>query len=66
MGDDLPDLPLMKLVGLSLSVSDAHEMVRSAADWVASAAGGHGAVREVCEIILKTQGLWTETLYSSL
>lgn len=58
IGDDLPDLALMRLVGLSIAVADAHELVRRKADWTTSAAGGGGAVREVCETILKARGLW--------
>lgn len=58
IGDDLPDLPLMKKVGLSIAVGDAHEMVIKHADMVTSATGGKGAVREVCEAILKAQGTW--------
>jgi 3-deoxy-D-manno-octulosonate 8-phosphate phosphatase (KDO 8-P phosphatase) len=61
IGDDLPDLPLMKKVGLSIAVGDAHEMVLKHADMVTSATGGNGAVREVCEAVLKAQGTW-ETL----
>ena len=62
MGDDLPDLPLMKLTGLSIAVADAHEIVRQSADWTTRAPGGHGAVREVCELILKSKGLWEDIL----
>ena len=58
MGDDLPDLALMKRVGLSIAVADAHEAVRKHADLVTIATGGNGAVREICEAILKAQGLW--------
>jgi 3-deoxy-D-manno-octulosonate 8-phosphate phosphatase (KDO 8-P phosphatase) len=58
MGDDLPDLPLMKIIGLSVSVADARPEVTEAADWVTSAKGGTGAVREICEMILKAKGLW--------
>lgn len=58
IGDDLPDLPLMKKVGLSIAVGDAHEMVLKHADMVTSATGGNGAVREVCEAVLKAQGTW--------
>ena len=66
MGDDLPDLPLMKKVGLSIAVADAHEAVCMHADMVTSAGGGKGAVREVCEAILKAKGLWEEILTSYL
>lgn len=58
MGDDLPDLGIMKKVGLPIAVADAHEMVRDAARMVTSAEGGRGAVREICEAILKAQGKW--------
>ena len=45
IGDDLPDLPLMKKVGLSIAVGDAHEMVIQRADMVTSAAGGNGKLK---------------------
>ena len=60
MGDDLPDLPLMKHTGLSIAVADAHEMVRQKADWTTQAPGGRGAVREVCEALLTAKGIWDE------
>lgn len=62
MGDDLPDLPLMKKIGVSIAVADAHEVVREEADMVTAATGGHGAVREAGEAILKAQGLWERIL----
>jgi 3-deoxy-D-manno-octulosonate 8-phosphate phosphatase KdsC-like HAD superfamily phosphatase len=62
MGDDLPDLPLMKLTGLSIAVADAHEIVRQSADWTTRAPGGHGAVREVCEELLTAKGVWEQVL----
>ena len=52
MGDDLPDLAAITSAGLGLTVSDATEVVRQAADWVSSAPGGRGAVRQACEAIL--------------
>jgi 3-deoxy-D-manno-octulosonate 8-phosphate phosphatase (KDO 8-P phosphatase) len=58
VGDDLPDLSLMNRVGVSIAVADAHRIVIAHADRVTRAHGGHGAVREVCEDILKSQGLW--------
>ncbi len=58
IGDDLPDISLMKNVGLSIAVADAHKVVLDAADVVTSAKGGDGAVREVCELLLKAQGFW--------
>ena len=62
VGDDIPDLALMRRIGVSIAVADAHEKVREYADWVTSAPGGAGAVREVCEAILKSQGAWDNIL----
>jgi 3-deoxy-D-manno-octulosonate 8-phosphate phosphatase (KDO 8-P phosphatase) len=61
-GDDLVDLPLMRKVGLSVAVADAHEVVRAQADLVTTAPGGAGAVREICEALLKSQGCWESIL----
>ncbi len=58
MGDDLPDLSIMKRVGLAIAVADAHKIVRRAAHLITRKPGGRGAVREACELILKTQGRW--------
>jgi 3-deoxy-D-manno-octulosonate 8-phosphate phosphatase (KDO 8-P phosphatase) len=60
VGDDLVDLPLMARVGLSVAVADAVPEVVAAAHWVTSLPGGRGAVREVCDLLLKAQGKWTE------
>jgi len=60
VGDDLPDLPIMKTAGLSIAVADAHEIVRQKADWTTLAQGGQGAVREVCEALLTARGVWEE------
>ncbi len=62
IGDDLPDLALMKRTGLSIAVADAHATLRENADMITSAKGGRGAVREVCEAILKAKGLWESIL----
>ena len=62
IGDDLPDLPLMRRVGLSVAVADAHKTALATSDMITSAKGGAGAVREVCEAILKAQGLWEKIL----
>ena len=66
MGDDLIDLPAMLRVGAAITVSDAPPEVRSRAHMVTLNRGGHGAVREVCEAILKAQGLWDKALDSFL
>jgi len=52
MGDDLPDLPLMRRAGLALAVANAVPTVREQADWVSTKTGGDGAVREACELII--------------
>ena len=62
IGDDLPDLALMKAIGLSIAVGDAHKTIIDHSDMVTSAKGGHGAVREACEAILKAKGLWEDIL----
>ena len=58
MGDDLPDLPGFAAAGLRLAPQDAAPEVLRAADWVTSKPGGRGAVREVCEAIARSQGIW--------
>ncbi|MBZ0126476.1 MAG: HAD hydrolase family protein, partial [Rhodocyclaceae bacterium] len=62
VGDDLVDLSMMKRVGFPVAVADAVDEVREAAVYVTKARGGHGAVREVAELILKTQGKWDKIL----
>jgi 3-deoxy-D-manno-octulosonate 8-phosphate phosphatase (KDO 8-P phosphatase) len=66
MGDDLIDLPAMTRAGVAVAVADAADEVKSLADIVTSANGGKGAVREICEAILKARGLWENTLKSFL
>jgi YrbI family 3-deoxy-D-manno-octulosonate 8-phosphate phosphatase len=58
LGDDLPDLPVVRMVGLGVAVADACEELRRAAAYVTTAAGGKGAVRETVELILKAQHRW--------
>lgn len=55
VGDDLPDLPIMKQVGLSVAVSNAVRQVKEIASWQTELHGGRGAVREVCDLILNAQ-----------
>ncbi len=57
VGDDLPDLPIMQRVGFAIAVQNAHGFVKQHCDWVTSASGGHGAVREITDFILQAQGL---------
>jgi 3-deoxy-D-manno-octulosonate 8-phosphate phosphatase (KDO 8-P phosphatase) len=58
VGDELVDLPLFRRVGLAVAVADAVPEVRAAAHWVTSLPGGKGAVREVCDLLLKAQDRW--------
>jgi 3-deoxy-D-manno-octulosonate 8-phosphate phosphatase (KDO 8-P phosphatase) len=58
VGDELVDLPLLSRVGLGVAVADAAPEVRAAAHWVTTLPGGKGAVREVCDLLLKAQGKW--------
>ncbi len=62
MGDDLLDLPLMLRAGLAITVPEAVEEVRRAAHYITRSAGGHGAVREAIELLLKVQGHWPKVL----
>lgn len=55
MGDDVPDLPLMRRAGLALTVADAHPQALAAAHWVSRLTGGNGAAREACDAILAAQ-----------
>jgi len=60
IGDDLPDVPLMRFVGLAVAVADACEETRLAAHYVTQLAGGLGAARETIEMILKAQRRWDD------
>ncbi len=62
VGDDVVDLPVMTQVGLAIAVNDAHPMVIRHAHWTTAAAGGRGAVREVCEFLLEARGELEERL----
>jgi 3-deoxy-D-manno-octulosonate 8-phosphate phosphatase (KDO 8-P phosphatase) len=58
VGDDLPDLPCLREAGLAVAVADACPEARATAHYVTAAPGGHGAVRETVERVLRCQGLW--------
>lgn len=58
VGDDLPDLGVMKRCGLSFTVADAALEVKETANFITGQRGGDGAVREICEAILKAKNLW--------
>ena len=59
VGDDVLDLGILRTAGLAVAVADGALEARSAADWVTAAAGGAGAVREVAELLLKSQKKWS-------
>lgn len=56
MGDDLPDLPVLRRCGLAFSVPNAPQVVRAHAHYVTASRGGHGAAREACEYLMRAQG----------
>ncbi|MFA6079400.1 MAG: HAD hydrolase family protein, partial [Candidatus Omnitrophota bacterium] len=60
IGDDLIDIPVLKRVGLAVAVPNAAGEVKKCAHLVTEKPGGRGAVRELCDIILKSQGKWDE------
>ena len=60
IGDDLPDIPLMQRSELAVAVADARPEAIANAHYVTAAPGGRGAVREVVELILKSQGRWND------
>ena len=62
IGDDVTDIPLMQRSELAVAVADAVEETRGVAHYVTQLPGGFGAVREVCELILKAQGRWSELM----
>jgi 3-deoxy-D-manno-octulosonate 8-phosphate phosphatase (KDO 8-P phosphatase) len=62
VGDDLPDIALMRRVGWPIAVGDAHPETKKVAHTVARAGGGRGAVREVVEMVLRHNGTWTRVL----
>ena len=62
VGDDVVDIPLMRRCGLAVAVADATPDTRAAAHYVTRLPGGFGAVREVCELVLKAQGRWDELM----
>ncbi len=59
-GDDIVDIPVLKMAGFAVAVADADEMVKKIADYVTVNKGGRGAVREICELLLVAQGFWPE------
>jgi 3-deoxy-D-manno-octulosonate 8-phosphate phosphatase (KDO 8-P phosphatase) len=62
IGDDLPDIPLMRRVGLAVAVGDAVPEVKKVAHYTTKALAGRGAVREAIELILKSKGIFEELI----
>jgi 3-deoxy-D-manno-octulosonate 8-phosphate phosphatase (KDO 8-P phosphatase) len=62
IGDDLPDIPIMRRAGLAVAVGDAVPEVKKVAHYTTKAVAGRGAVREAVELVLKSKGIWTEML----
>jgi 3-deoxy-D-manno-octulosonate 8-phosphate phosphatase (KDO 8-P phosphatase) len=62
VGDDLPDLPIFRRVGLAITVPNAVKEVKALVPYMTTANGGKGAVREVCENIMRAQGSWDEVV----
>lgn len=56
VGDDIVDLPVMRQVGLAVAVQDAHDAVKKHAHWQTPNVGGRGAARDICELIMESQG----------
>ncbi len=66
IGDDWVDLPILKRVGLAIGVPNAWYPVNKYVDYITKYPGGSGAVREVCDLILRAKGKWEELLRSYL
>jgi YrbI family 3-deoxy-D-manno-octulosonate 8-phosphate phosphatase len=62
IGDDLPDVPIMKRVGWAVAVADAGKEVRQCAHFTTRHPGGYGAVREVVEVLLRAKSLWDDLI----
>ena len=61
-GDDLPDLAPIKRSGVGITVPNAPDYMHPHADWITERLGGHGAVREICDTLLTSQGHWDAVL----
>jgi 3-deoxy-D-manno-octulosonate 8-phosphate phosphatase (KDO 8-P phosphatase) len=66
MGDDVPDFPMMKIVGLPPCPNDAVEEIKKVAKYISNKTGGDGCVRDVIEQVLRVQGKWNNNFDASL
>ena len=62
VGDDLPDIPVMRRVGLAIAVADAVPEVKAAAHFTTKSVAGRGAIRDAVELLLKSKGIWEEMI----
>jgi 3-deoxy-D-manno-octulosonate 8-phosphate phosphatase (KDO 8-P phosphatase) len=62
VGDDIVDIPLLKVCGLPVAVADAHDMLKEVVKMTTREKGGRGAVRELCDFLLKAKGLWKDIM----
>ena len=62
VGDDLPDIPLLRRVGLAVAVGDAVPEVKAVSHYTTNAMAGHGAIREAVELILRSKGIWEQMI----
>jgi 3-deoxy-D-manno-octulosonate 8-phosphate phosphatase (KDO 8-P phosphatase) len=66
IGDDLPDIPLLRRAGLAVAVGDAVPEVKNASHYTTRALAGHGAIREVVELVLKSKDVWEAMIDKAL
>ncbi len=66
MGDDIGDVPAFGRVGFAVAVADSMDVVKRCAHYITGRPGGHGAVREICELILRAQGKWDAAMKAYL
>ena len=66
MGDDWPDLAMLMPAGFSAAPPDAHTEILSRVDWVSRRAAGHGAVRDLCDLLLRARGVYESALQKAL
>jgi 3-deoxy-D-manno-octulosonate 8-phosphate phosphatase (KDO 8-P phosphatase) len=62
VGDDVIDIPVLRQVGFAATVSDADSELKAHVDWQSANPGGRGAVRELCQLIMQTQGTWDQAM----
>jgi 3-deoxy-D-manno-octulosonate 8-phosphate phosphatase (KDO 8-P phosphatase) len=62
VGDDIVDLPLLQICGLSVAVADAHDTLKAVINMTTREKGGRGAVREVCDFLLRAKGFWKDIM----